>query len=76
MKLKDLKVLVDNSDKVAVSEVVKVDRNQIYRDGDVFVVEKYEFTTENGEDMFSVIDGYYDIELAIRSAKTGLLIEQ
>lgn len=76
MNLKDLKVLVEDSDKVSISEVVKVGRNQIYRDGDVFVVEKYEFTTEKGIDMFSVIDGYSDVELAIRSAKTGIRVHQ
>ena len=76
MRLEDLKILIENSDKQIRSEVVKVGKNQIYRDKDVFIVEKYEFTDENGVDMFSVIDGYADIELAIRSAKTGLHIEQ
>lgn len=76
MDLKDLKILVDDSDKVTISEVVKIGKNQIYRDGDIFIVEKYEFTTESGVDMFSVLDGYSDIECAILSAKKGVVVNQ
>lgn len=49
--------------------IIKVGKNQIYQDGDLFVVEKYEYT-ENGHDMFSVYDGYPQLETAIRIAKT------
>lgn len=49
--------------------IIKVGRNKIYQDDNLFVVEKYEYT-ENGEDYFSVYDGYEDLEKAIRVAKT------
>ena len=75
MKLEDLKVLTDNSDKERLSQVIKIGKNQIYREDNIFVVEKYEYSDDNGVDYFSVIDGYEDIEVAIRSAKTGLHIK-
>ena len=75
MKLEDLKVLTDNSDKERLSQDIKIGKNQIYREDNIFVVEKYEYSDDNGVDYFSVIDGYEDIEVAIRSAKTGLHIK-
>lgn len=53
-------------------ETIKVGNknNQIYYDSDnkCFVVELFEFTDENQEDMFSVADGFKDIEIAIKVA--------
>ena len=48
---------------------IKVGKNQIYLDGELFVVEKFEYV-DNGVDMFSVVDGFENIEDAIRVAKT------
>lgn len=47
--------------------IIKVGKNQVYQDGVLFVVEKYEYT-ENGVDMFSVYDGYYNFIQAINIA--------
>ena len=48
---------------------IKVGKNQIYLDDELFVVEKFEYV-DNGVDMFSVVDGFENIEDAIRVAKT------
>jgi len=65
MKASDFKTL-KNGDYVFVG------KNKIYFDdyGDkpYFVVEKYEFT-DNGVDMFSVVDGYAIWEDAVQAAR-------
>jgi len=57
-------------EKLLKGEIIKVGKNQIYLDDEFFIVEKYEHT-ENGVDMYSVVDGYKSIELAIKIAKTS-----
>jgi len=49
---------------------VKIGRIQIYYDkqNGTFVVEMYEYTDTAGQDMFSVADGFEDIEIAITVA--------
>jgi hypothetical protein len=47
---------------------IKIGKNQIFQDGNLFVVEKYEYT-ENEQDYFSVNDAYDDLEKAISVAK-------
>jgi len=58
--------------KLVNGETVKVGKQQIYydKDSECFVVEQYEYTTtESNEDMFSVFDGFENIEVAISTAK-------
>ena len=50
-------------------KVLKVGKNQIYIDEEYFVVEKFEYTTESGVDMFSIDDGYRLLEDALNQAK-------
>lgn len=69
MNFKDLVKLING-------ETVRVGKHQIYFDKDednknegFFVLEQYEYTTENNVDMFSVVDGFKNIEIAINTAK-------
>jgi hypothetical protein len=49
-------------------QIVKIGRNQIHLDGELFIVEKY-ISTDGGEDVFEVYDGYDDIYEAIKNAR-------
>lgn len=48
-------------------EIVKVGKHQIFKEADLYVVEKFEFE-ENGKDQFSVHDGYETMEEALKNA--------
>lgn len=46
---------------------LKVGKNQIFFDGEFFVVEQFEWV-EDGQDMFSVLDAFMDFEEAYKAA--------
>lgn len=50
-------------------QYIQIGDNQIYQDGNLFVVEKFEYI-QGGIKMYSVYDGYSDLEQAIKIAKT------
>lgn len=51
----------------AEHEIVKVGKHQIFKEDNLYVVEKFEFE-ENGKDQFSVHDGYKTMEEALKNA--------
>lgn len=48
-------------------ENLKVGKNQIFFDGEFFIVEQFEWV-ENNQDMFSVLDAFMDFEEAYKAA--------
>jgi hypothetical protein len=60
MNSEQFKILKENG-------ILKVNKNQIFFDGELFIVEQFEWV-EEGEDMFSVLDGFTDFEDAYRAA--------
>jgi len=62
---------VDEIRKLCNGEFVKIGKNQIIIDEQYFIVEKYEYTDKNGENYYSVIDGFELLEDAINSAENN-----
>jgi hypothetical protein len=59
---------IDIKEELDKGNNVRIGKNQVFKDGGVYMVETFEYEDQDGVPMYSVQDGYKTVEEAIRNA--------